>query len=369
MKTGFVYHELYTWHNTGNYAGIMPYGNPVQPDAHYEHPETKRRIRNLLEVSGLMDSLVNIKPVAVTEEQLLRFHTPRYIEHIKQLSDGHGGDAGGFTMVGRGSYEIAQLSTGGVITAMEAILNGDVNNAYALVRPPGHHGLADESCGFCIFANGVIAGMHALETHGLDRIAYIDWDVHHGNSQETAFYNDPRVLTLSIHQDNCFPPNSGHIQDNGKGAGTGFNINIPLPAGSGVGAYESVFDRIVLPSLEAFKPQLIIVPSGFDAGAHDPLGRMQMHSDGYRSLTKKLMKAADELCEGRLLMIHEGGYNPATVPFYGLAVLEQLSGVKTDVVDPFQGMMAALGGQDLQPHQDVVIAEAEKLVAILKKAC
>ena len=369
MKTGFVYHELYPWHCTGNYAGVMPYGNPVQPDVHYEHPETKRRIHNLLEVSGLSESLVKLKPVAATREQLLRFHTPRYIDYIKNLSNGDGGDAGGFTIVGRGSYEIALLSTGGVITAMEAVLKGDVNNAYALVRPPGHHGLADESCGFCLFANGVVAGLHALEVHGLERIAYVDWDVHHGNSQETAFYKDPRALTISVHQENCFPPNSGRLEDNGEGDGVGFNINIPLPPGSGVGAYEAVFDRVVAPALQAYKPQLIMVPSGFDAGAHDPLGRMQMHSEGYRSLTQKLMTAAEQLCDGRLLMSHEGGYNPATVPFYGLAVVEQLSGVRTGVADPFHELMAALGGQELQPHQDAVIRKAEGLLAHLRRIC
>lgn len=362
MTTGFVSHELYMWHNTGAYAGIMPDGNPVQPDSHYEHPETKRRIRNLLEVSGLSESLVHLKPTPASTEQLLRFHTPEYLEHIKKLSDSHGGDAGGFTMVGRGSYEIALLSTGGVITAMEAVLNGDVDNAYALVRPPGHHALANESCGFCIFANGVISGLHALNECNVERIAYVDWDVHHGNSQETAFYSDPRALTISVHQDNCFPPGSGNIKDNGEGEGEGFNINIPLPPGSGFGAYEAAFDRVVLPALEAYKPQLIMVPSGFDAGAHDPLGRMIMHSEGYRSLTRKLMTAAQRLCDGKLLMFHEGGYSPANTPFYALAVMEELSGVKTGVEDPFYGLMSTMGGQELQPHQDVAISAAENLL-------
>lgn len=365
MSTGFVCHELYMWHNTGGYAGIMPDGNPVQPDAHIEHPESKRRFRNLLEVSGLAESLEAIKPVAASKQQLLRFHTPEHIQHIQKLSEGQGGDAGGFTMVGRGSYEIALLSAGGVITAMESVLKGEVDNAYALVRPPGHHALADTAMGFCIFGNGVVAGMHALEAHQLDKIAYVDWDVHHGNSQQTAFYQDPRMLTISVHQDNCFPPNSGHIQDNGEGAGTGYNINIPLPPGSGVGAYEATFDQVVLPALEKFKPQLIMVPSGFDAGAYDPLGRMQMHSDGYRSLTAKLMQAANTLCQGRLVFSHEGGYSIHTVPFYGLAVMEQLSGVKSGVEDPFLPIMAGLGGQSLQAHQQVVIDNAKALLGKL----
>jgi acetoin utilization deacetylase AcuC-like enzyme len=362
MATGFVCHELYMWHNTGSFAGIMPDGNPVQPDAHIEHPETKRRFRNLLEVSGLTESLVAIKPEPATQEQLCRFHTPEHVQRIRDMSHSFGGDAGGFTVMGRGSYEIALLSTGGVIQAMEAVLRGDVDNAYALVRPPGHHALPDEALGFCLFGNGVVAGLHALEEHQLDRIAYVDWDVHHGNSQQTAFYEDPRALTISVHQDNCFPPDSGHLPDNGEGKGAGYNINIPLPPGSGVGAYEAAFDQVVLPALEKFKPQLIMVPSGFDAGAYDPLGRMQMHSGGYRNLAAKLMAAADSLCGGRLVCSHEGGYNAHTVPFYGLAVLEQLSGISTGVEDPFLPIMAGLGGQALQPHQQLVIVQARALL-------
>ena len=366
MPTGLVCHELYMWHNTGGYAGIMPDGNPVQPDAHAEHPETKRRIRNLLEVSGLAESLVNIKPEPATLEQLMRFHTRDYLARIEELSNGQGGDAGGFTIVGRGSYEIALLSTGGVIAATEAVLRGDVDNAYALVRPPGHHALADSALGFCIFANGPLAGMHALEEHQLDKIAFVDWDVHHGNSQQVAFYENPRALTISMHQDNCFPPDSGHLHQNGEGEGAGCNINIPLPAGSGVGAYEAAFDQVVIPALEKFGPQLIIVSCGFDAGAYDPLGRMMMHSEGYRVLTRKIMETADQLCDGKLVMCHEGGYNPHTVPFFGLAVLEQLSGVSTGVEDPFLPILSGLGGQELQPHQQAVIDQARLLLDNLR---
>ena len=353
------------WHNTGGYAGIMPDGNPVQPDAHVEHPETKRRLRNLLEVSGMAESLVNVKPEPVTEEQLLRFHTPEHIARIKEISAGDGGDAGGFTIVGRGSYEIALLSSGGVISAMEAVLGGAVSNAYALVRPPGHHALADSPMGFCIFGNGPVAGMHALAEHQLDKIAYVDWDVHHGNGQQAAFYDDPRALTISLHQDNNFPPDSGHLHENGEGQGAGYNINIPLPAGSGVGAYEAAFEQVVLPALEKFGPQLIIVCCGFDAGAYDPLGRMMVHSDGYRNLTRRVMEAADQLCDGKLVMCHEGGYNPHTVPFFGLAVMEQLSGVSTGVEDPFLAFHAGLGGQELQPNQQLVIDAARELLANL----
>ena len=361
-KTGFVCHELYMWHNTGNYAGPVPYGNPVQPDIHAENPETKRRFRNLLEVAGMTEHLHLIAPRAATEEEILRFHTAEYLAHVRELSEGIGGDAGPFTPMGSGSYEIALLSAGGVLAGLEAIMDGRVDNAYALVRPPGHHALADGGMGFCLFGNAALAGFHAFEKYGLERIAFVDWDVHHGNGTQSAFYDDPRALTISVHQHNCFPPDSGYRHENGEGAGEGYNINIPLPPGSGVGAYEAAYDQVVIPALQKFRPELIIIPSGFDAGAYDPLGRMQMHSEGFRSLTHKMMAAADELCDGRLLLTHEGGYNTWTVPFFGLAVMEALSGVDSGTEDPFLEMHQSLGGQDLQPHQQAEIEAAAELL-------
>ena len=362
MATGFVFHELYMWHNTGNFAGVVPFGNPVQPYEHAENPETKRRMRNLLDVSGLLGQLVDIKARQATDEEILRFHTREHLENIRAKNAEINTDAGVVTPMGRGSFVIAKLAAGGVIEAVDAVLDGTVSNAYALVRPPGHHAMPDLAMGFCIFGNAALAALHAFEVRKVGRIALVDWDVHHGNGTQAAFWEDPRALTISIHQDNCFPPDSGAMTDIGAGAGEGFNINIPLPPGSGVGAYEATYDRVVLPAPRAFRPDLIIVPSGFDAGAHDPLGRQMMTSAGYRSLTQKLQSVANEVCDGRIVMCHEGGYNAPTVPFFGLAVLEQLSGIQTDVEDPFSEFLSVLGGQALQPHQDSVIAKAEELV-------
>ncbi len=367
MATGFVWHETYMWHDTGNYAGVLPAVFPLQPGQHYENPETKRRFRNLLDASGLSEQLVHIKPRKVSDEEILRVHTVDYIERLKELNVSvKGGDAGGFSPFGPGSLDIARLSAGGVIAAVDAVLDGIVKNVYALVRPPGHHAIPESGMGFCMLANGSIAAKHLRQTRGLTRIAMVDWDVHHGNGAQKIFWEDPTVLTISVHQDNCFPPDSGHMHDNGDGAGEGYNINIPLPPGSGWGAYEATFDQVIIPALEAYKPEIIIVPSGFDAGGHDPLGRMMMHSDGYRSLTKKLMAVAAKVCDGRLVMCHEGGYNAPTVPFYGLAVLEELSGIKTGVDDPYLPLIVSMGGQALQPHQQTVIEQAVKLVDKLK---
>jgi acetoin utilization deacetylase AcuC-like enzyme len=361
-KTGFVWQEIYMWHDTGTYAGVLPPGGSVQPGTHAENPETKRRFKNLLEVSGLYKKLLPVEAYNASDKDLLRVHTKDYIERIKEMSEETGGDAGSLSPFGKGSFDIGTLSTGGVMAAVDAVLNGDVDNAYALVRPPGHHAEADTGKGFCLFANASIAVKYAQQQKQVKRIAIVDWDVHHGNGAESIFWKDPSVLTMSVHQERCFPIDSGDMSDIGEGEGEGYNMNIPLPPGCGVGAYKAVFDRVIVPALHQFKPELIIVSSGFDAGAHDPLGRMMMHSDGYRSLTRKLMKAADELCSGRIVMCHEGGYNDATVPFYGLAVMETLSGIKTNTDDPFMPVFEILGGQKLQPHQDILIKKAEKLL-------
>ena len=363
MTTGFVWHELYMWHDTGTYAWVIPAGLTVEPLRHLENADGKRRIRNLIEVSGLMDQLVELKPRPATEDEVLRLHTREYLERIKAESAKAGGDAGDLTPFGPGSFEIALLAVGGCITAVDAVLDGKVDNAYALVRPPGHHAERDSGRGFCIFGNVALAALHARQARGLSRVAVVDWDVHHGNGTEHAFYDDPSVLTISIHQDNNYPPQSGSITDTGSGKGEGYNINVPLPAGSGVGAYVATFERVVLPALRAFEPELILVASGLDASAMDPLAQMMMTSDGYRKLTQAMLGVAREVCDGRLVICHEGGYSPAYVPYCGLAIVEELAGVRTDLADPLLGLLEGMGGQDLQPHQDAVIKQAEKLVA------
>jgi acetoin utilization deacetylase AcuC-like enzyme len=366
MATGFVWHERYMWHDTGRQAG------PFDADAagwmealgHSESPDTKRRLRNLLDVSGLLDQLVRIDPRPATLEELHRFHTERYVTSVRERSADMGGDAGdGATPFGKGSYEVALLSAGGVIAAVDAVLDGRVDNAYALVRPPGHHALPDEGKGFCLFGNAAIAIHHLRQVRGLDRVAILDWDVHHGNGTEAAFYDDPSVLTMSIHQDNYFPPDSGKLEHNGEGAGEGYNINIPLPAGSGNGAYQAVLERVVVPALERFRPDFVIVASGFDASALDPLGRMMVTAAGYGELTRIMMEAAERLCGGRLVLEHEGGYSAELVPFCGLHAIETLSGIPTEAREtPLQMLPEGFAGQDLQPHQEARIEEVARLV-------
>jgi acetoin utilization deacetylase AcuC-like enzyme len=353
------------WHDTGTSAWVVPAGLTVEPFSHIESADSKRRFRNVLEVSGLLDRLVQLKPRMATEDEILRLHTKEYVDRIKQASSDAGGEAGEETPFGRGSYEIALLATGGCMTAVDAVLDGKVDNAYALVRPPGHHAEKDRGRGFCIFGNVALAAMHARQARGLSRVAIVDWDVHHGNGTEHAFYADPTVLTISIHQDNNYPPSSGAVTDIGSGAGEGYNINVPLPPGSGVGAYVATFEEVVAPALRAFRPELILVASGLDASAMDPLASMMMTSDGYRKLTQTVMSAARDVCGGRLVVCHEGGYSPAYVPYCGLAILEEMAGIKTGLADPLLELLAAFGGQEIQPHQEAVVREAAKLVARL----
>ena len=366
MTTGLVWHELYMWHDTGTSAWVIPAGLTVEPLGHVENADGKRRIRNLLEVSGLIDHLVQLKPRMATRDEILRLHGSEYVDQIQKASSDAGGDAGDLTPFGPGSYEIALLAAGGCITAVDAVLDEKVDNAYALVRPPGHHAERDTGRGFCIFANTALAAVHAREVRGLSRVAVVDWDVHHGNGTEHAFYEDPTVLTISIHQDNNYPPGSGAITDTGAGAGEGYNLNIPLPPGSGVGAYVATFERVVAPALRAFRPELILIASGLDASAMDPLASMMMTSDGYRKLTQTMLAVAHDVCGGRLVACHEGGYSPAYVPYCGLAIIEELAGVRTGVADPLLDLLAGFGGQDIQPHQEAVVRAAEKLAAGLR---
>lgn len=356
MSTGFVWHELFMWHSTGRHAGVYRPGLTIQPGTPFEEAETKRRFKNVLDVSGITDNLVNIRPRELTRTELEAVHTPAYLDRLKSISDGDGGIYSANTPVGSGSYEIAALSAGGVVMAVDAVMQGQVQNAYALVRPPGHHAVADKGMGFCLFANGALAAHHALREYGLERVAIVDWDVHHGNGAQDIFWHTPEVLTISIHQQGNYPSNSGDVEEAGAGKGEGYNVNVPMLPGSGHGAYVEAMETIIIPSLHAYRPQLIIVSCGFDAGAYDPLGRMMLHSDSFRYLTQRIMDIAGEHCDGRLVMCHEGGYEQNSVPYMGLAVIETLHGARTAILDPNLNDMKCLFGQELQPYQREHIA-------------
>jgi len=193
-------------------------------------------------------------------------------------------------------------------------------------------------------------------------VAIVDWDVHHGNGTQSLFWEDPSVLTISLHQDNSYPVGSGTPAENGAGAGAGANINVPLPAGAGQGAYQAALRAVVVPALERFEPELVLVASGLDAGGMDQLGRQSLHSDAFRSLMAILLDAAGRLCEGRLAMTHEGGYEPLSTPFLGLAIVETLAGERTAVQDPWLPALAELPEQRLLDHHAAAVDAAAQLV-------
>jgi acetoin utilization deacetylase AcuC-like enzyme len=362
VRTGFCWHELYAWHDTGHAVISRWTGAGHEPENHVESAESKRRLRNLLDVSGVLDQLAPIRPRPATASELGRFHTPAYVDRIRRLSAESGGDAGERTPFGRGSYEIACLAAGGVMECVDAVLDGRIDNAYALVRPPGHHAERDRGRGFCIFNNVAVAALHARESRGVGRIAIVDWDVHHGNGTQQAFWADPDTLFISLHQAGLYPVDSGWIDERGGGDAFGTVINVPLPPGSGRGAYLGAVERVVVPALERFRPELLLVSSGFDGGSYDPLGRMILSGTSFRAMTARLMACGARMGNGRIVMAHEGGYSTAHVPFCGLAVVEELSGIDSGLKNEFDPRLEQLPYQDLQAHQDAVIASVEPYV-------
>ena len=383
-KTGYVYEELYMWHSTRSLS-LCEWTQPLE---HWENPETKSRCNGLLEVSGIKDCLVKVKARKAVEEEVLRFHTADYMEMVRKMSEGDGGDAGDGTPFCKGAYDIALYAVGGVLAAVEGILTDEeddnhIENAYCLVRPPGHHAVSNMGMGFCIFNNVALGVMHARELWKnrppLDgcgegrpmRVAVVDYDVHHGNGLQDAFWDDPDTLFISVHQDSNYPLNVGCIDEVGGASaqkdGHNTTINIPLPPGSGKGAYAYAFDTVIIPALHRFSPDMIFVSSGFDASYADPLGAMMLSAEDYRAMANKFLTAADTLCGGRILFSHEGGYSKDYVPFCCLAVVEELCG-GTSAVEHTYHNVYSWGYQELQ-FQQAAVVDAVAAMAGLPPGC
>lgn len=336
-ETGFFWDEKCFWHAGGDFAFTVPLGGLVQPLAAGglpENPETKRRLKNLMDVTGLTEEVMSRSAPEATWDDLARIHPENFLRKFKEMSDAGGGSLGLRTPFAQGGYEMATLSAGLSKGALFSVLQGETRNAYALSRPPGHHCLPDFPNGFCLLANIAIAVEAAL-AHGLtDRVAVIDWDVHHGNGTEAIFYDRDDVLTISLHQERNYPMDSGDAEDRGVGVGEGYNMNIPLPPGGGHALYMEAMERLVLPALNDFRPDVIIVACGYDAAAIDPLSRMMATAETFRALTEAAMEAAADLCGSRLVLVHEGGYSEVYVPFCGHNVLQQMSGSQIIAADP-----------------------------------
>jgi acetoin utilization deacetylase AcuC-like enzyme len=275
------------------------------------HPESPAR---LMVIRKALESFENVAVFASRRAELAEVtlcHDADYVESVLQLiASGETQLAGGDVSVCEESGEVALHAVGGVIDVLDAVLGGRVQNAFCAVRPPGHHATPAAAMGFCLFNNVAIAARHAQKHHGLDRVAIVDWDVHHGNGTQEIFYSDGSVLFFSTHQWPWYP-GTGHFSETGEGRGAGLTINCPLPAGSGRKEILGAFRERLLPALEDFRPELLLISAGFDSRAGDPLGYFLLTDSDFADLTDMLLDFAARVCQNRVLSVLEGGYNLA----------------------------------------------------------
>ncbi len=340
-RTAYLHEEIFLGHECGSYLGdFAPLRDPhlEAMGVSYPHPESPRRlgaILTLLERSGILKHLERLPARAATEEELARVHAPALVRLVADLCLRQvGGRLDEFTPVVRASYEAALWAAGAAITAVDAVLDGRAENAFALVRPPGHHAEPEASMGFCLFNNVAVAAAHARLARGLERVLVIDWDVHHGNGTQAAFYSDPSVLFVSLHQHQHYPLDTGLPDRVGDGEGRGFNVNLSLAPGLADEDYAHAFERVVEPVAEQFRPQLVLISCGFDAHFADPWSHMLVTQEGFRMMAGRARDMAGRLCGGRLVALLEGGYSPEAGAFAALAVFEALSGRDTGVREP-----------------------------------
>jgi acetoin utilization deacetylase AcuC-like enzyme len=324
-KVGLGFDDRYLQHNSGEYLIEYRDRHPfAEPVPHLSSPPVLGRAKHLIDLYGLSRLMSRIPTREAIEDELALYHTPAHIQRVREVGRS-GGDTGTGAPIGPGGDVIARLAVGGVIEGIDAIFRGDVHHALCLVRPPGHHAMSDRGMGFCTFNNVVIGAKVAQAKHGANRVAILDWDVHHGNGTQDAFYTDPDVLFISIHQQDLFPPVGwGSLDQRGEGPGEGSTINIPLPPGSGNPTYLAAMQEIVLPAIRTFGPDLIMISAGQDASVMDPLGRMSLTTASYRAMTGMMRDIADEVCQSRLLIALEGGYSEIYAPYCTAAIAEGL---------------------------------------------
>ena len=295
------------------------------------HPENAGRLRAIetaLDESGLRMRLQTLAPRPATLDEITAVHAPEYVAALQRAMR----QAPGYidmapTYIVPQSFDVAVLSAGGALRAVEAVLGDSATAAFALLRPPGHHAVPEAAMGFCLFNNIALAARHAQKKFGLQRVMIVDFDVHHGNGTQAAFYDDPSVLFLSSHQYGPgFYPGTGGLDETGAGAGVGFNINVPLPAGAGDFAFQRIAEEIIAPAAKRFAPQLLLISAGFDAHWADPLANLQLSHTGYGQLMRALKAIAEKHCGGKMVLTLEGGYDYAALAGGVLTVLRVLLG-------------------------------------------
>ncbi|HZY60517.1 MAG TPA: histone deacetylase [Candidatus Binataceae bacterium] len=289
------------------------------------HPERPERVKVLLDMAAGLDraGLARIAPREATVAEIELCHEPRYVSLVRQTATRDSYDFDPDTHASRATYHTSLLAAGGVLTAVEAVLGGEADNGFALVRPPGHHALPDRAMGFCFFNNVAIAARYLTEVKGLGRVMILDWDVHHGNGTQDIFYDSPRVLYCSLHQ---FPhyPGTGSAREIGDGEGRGYTVNLPMPATFGDAEYLAAFDRVIMPIGRQFRPDFILVSAGFDCHFRDPLADMRVTEAGFAAMARRLKRLAAECCGGRMALTLEGGYDLGALASSVREVIEEL---------------------------------------------
>jgi acetoin utilization deacetylase AcuC-like enzyme len=276
---------------------------------HVEQAARLQAVRRAIDASGLNQQLQHYPPRPAPSAALEAVHAPAMLRQLRQMSSYGGGQIDADTYLTADSWELATLAAGAAIGAVDAVVAGRVQGAFALVRPPGHHATPTRAMGFCLLNNVAVAARYALDRLGLERVAIVDYDVHHGNGTQDIFYGEPRALFCSTHAA-PFYPGTGALQETGdRAAAPGATLNLPLPFGTGDAGYAMAFEQVIGPDIRRFKPQLLLVSAGYDAHWGDPLGPMLLSVSGYGRLTSALIALADELCDGRIAFVLEGGYN------------------------------------------------------------
>lgn len=317
-KTAIVYHEDYLRHEVGPY-----------------HPEKKERLTSIMRLfkqSGILEEVTTLKPEKCSEEDILLAHTQKHLAYIKQLSKRGGGQIDADTYCGQETYEIARLAVGGEILAGRYVTEKKADNAFALVRPPGHHATKDKAMGFCYFNNAAIMVKYLQKNHGIKKACIFDWDLHAANGTTDIFYSDPSVLVISVHQDpRVTYPGTGFMEEKGEGAGEGYTINIPVPPGTGDADYIYLLENFVIRKIREYKPDFMVISAGFDSHKGDPLGQLALTEKGYSKMTESLLRLAEKTCGGRLIVELEGGYNLDAIATSAYSVLKTLMGTQPGI--------------------------------------
>ncbi|MER3445644.1 MAG: histone deacetylase [Candidatus Dadabacteria bacterium] len=293
-RLGIVLDKLYFDHDNGS-----------------GHPESQERllaIVDMLNGTRLIDELIMIQPRDATKEEITLVHEPRYFDFIQSTRGRMRVFLDTDTSTCPVSFNAAVRAAGGMVSSVDSVLKGEVDMAFPLVRPPGHHAERNKAMGFCIFNNVAIGAAYANKFYGMERILIVDWDLHHGNGTQHMFYDSPDVLYFSTHQYPYYP-GTGRIEEVGTGKGMGYTINVPLPLGMGDREYIRIFFQILKPVIDQYKPQIILVSAGFDAYYEDPLGGMKVTPRGFAQMTRFLKEMSEEHCKGKIILILEGGYN------------------------------------------------------------